>query len=244
MRRRIIACLLAALLSLPSTGLAGTTEKESLPEWWRAAEATPGMELKIRETARNDKIPAFRGKKSITAAFSASGFPKDKRFELWGSWLDQRAAKFLNIVVDQDGILRMINPKNGVIGPELSAINLVLGSFAKGEPATFALVSIDREAKAFARIVPFPLEARDGACRLWLELMSPQGTAFLVQGEGFEPGEEVKSLSRSDGERLTGRETISPEGTYGPVVVFPAAVSRKHKASYSVSGGTCSVKVE
>ena len=119
-----------------------------------------------------------------------------------------------------------------------------LGQHAKGEPASFAIVSTDRSVKAFAKFVPFPIEAEHGNCRISLELISPDGEMFGVSGEGFEPNEEVTTVSRSNGEVLQSKKKTSSDGSLPPVVLLPAAISQEHKSSYTVVGRLCSVTVD
>jgi hypothetical protein len=98
--------------------------------------------------------------------------------------------------------------------------------YSKGQPFDVALVSTDETIKAYAKVIPFPIEAEEGRCRLWVELASPKADGFLIQGEGFEPDEEVTTTSRSNGEVLEGTHKVPPDGKLF-AVVLPVVIGKQ-----------------
>ena len=62
--------------------------------------------------------------------------------------------------------------------------------------------------------------------------MSRKGTSFIAYGEGFDPNEQVVTVSRSNGEQIRSEVQAKADGTLVPTVLFPAAVGRQHKAAW------------
>jgi hypothetical protein len=233
-------CLISAFLIVGTSSLAAG---EQLPDWWQPASATPGVKLSVHVESRQTAKTAHGPKKVVAIKFVPSGYPKDKRYELWASRLGGRTERVLELRVDEAGELRVLFPKARKPGVRLRDMPVRMGGFAKGVALHHALVSTDREVKTFAKFIPFPLEDEQGSCRVWLELVTRDGNIFVAQGEGFEPGEVVKTVSRSNGEVLRNEITATSDGLLPGVLLSPAAISRKHRASYSVTGRSCSVSV-
>jgi hypothetical protein len=123
-------------------------------------------------------------------------------------------------------------------------VSVSLSDFAKGEPVEYALISTDQTVRAFTRVILFPLEAKDGQCLLSMQLGSRRGDLFLVMGEGFEPGGEVMTESRSNGEVLKLKSPLSRDGKFA-TIVSPAVVGKSSgKASFTASGKGCSPTVD
>jgi len=225
-------------------GYSSIAASDQLPDWWSPKEATPGVKLTVREESHENAKTASGPRKVVAIKLVPSGYPKDKRYELWGVWLGGRTDRILELRVDEAGELRMHFPKYPKPGGRLRDMSMRLGGFAKGEALQYALVSTDRKVKTFAKIIPFPLEDKQGSCQLWLELVATDGNTFVAQGDGFEPGEVVTTISRSNGEALRNKLTVTGEGSLPGVLLSPAAISRKHRASYTVTGRSCTVSVD
>lgn len=238
----------SALAVLSVTALSGgqsNAETKPLPDWWRPGEATANATLSVQEVSRKAADPAFGGGRSVTIRWAASGFPKGKTYELWNRWLAGLTAPIItDLRVGETGDLEIPDPKQPERAFRLGDVAFNLGKFANGEPISYAIVSTDRSVKAFAEFVPFPIEARQGTCRLSLKLISPDGTAFSVRGDGFEPNEKVTTVSRSDGEMVPGTLRTLSDGSLPYVALLPAAVSRRYKASYTVASKSCTVTVD
>ncbi len=122
--------------------------------------------------------------------------------------------------------------------------NFFIREYVKGAPLRMIVISTDQTVKAFAEVYPFPIEANDGSCRLWVELISTQGTAFAIYGEGFGVEEEVTASSRSDGEIIRKTQQASPDGTLPVVIIAPAVVGKRSgTASFTVAGKSCAPTV-
>jgi hypothetical protein len=118
------------------------------------------------------------------------------------------------------------------------------GPYPRGAVWEVALVSADRALRAFAKVIPHPIAARDGPCTVSIELISHRGDRFMASGAGFAPGEEVLTESRYAGRVMQKRQHISSEGRLPPEVVSHGASNADRSARYAVTGHSCAVAVE
>ena len=75
----------------------------------------------------------------------------------------------------------------------------------KGEPIQFALISDDDHSRAFAEVIPFPMEETAGACHLSAVETGPYYFGVLVRVSGFQPDEDLSIEQRSENERTIER---------------------------------------
>jgi len=118
------------------------------------------------------------------------------------------------------------------------------GPYPRGAGWEVALVSADRALRAFAKVIPHPMTARDGPCTISLELISHRGDRFLASGAGFTPEEEVLIEARYAGRVMQKRLHISSEGLLPPEIVSHGASNADRSARYAVTGHACAVAVE
>ena len=116
--------------------------------------------------------------------------------------------------VDESGNM-VSSESNGTGQPRrLDEIVLEPGPYPLGAAWEVALVSSDRAFRAFAKVIPHPITARDGPCTISLELISYRGDRFLVSGAGFAPGDDIITESRYAGRVIQKRQQISPSRGY------------------------------
>ena len=118
------------------------------------------------------------------------------------------------------------------------------GPYPLGAAWEAALVSSDRAVRIFAKTVPYPITANDGACKVSLELSSHLGDRFVASGKGFPPGEDVLIQLRYSGRLIQKQSRISPEGLLAPDLLSHRAVSADRGARYTVKARSCEVSVE
>ncbi len=118
------------------------------------------------------------------------------------------------------------------------------GPYPLGAGWEAALVSSDRTVRIFAKTVPYPITAGDGACKLSLELLSPLGDRFVASGKGFPAGEDVLAQLRYSGQLIQKQSRISPEGLWGPDLISHRAIGADRGARYTVKARSCEVSVE
>jgi hypothetical protein len=116
-------------------------------------------------------------------------------------------------------------------------------NFAKGEPFRLGVISSDGSVRAFARVVPDPIEASDGPCRLSVELASPDGLMFVLHGDGFEPDVELTTVTVSGKEKLNNTFRNSTDGKFA-IPILPGVVGKKSgSTTVTVSSKSCTVPV-
>lgn len=201
--RRAAALLAAAALA----GCAGPT----MTTRWGSEWATRGVRLVLEETARLK----VEEKMDVIFRLRAEGVPKGVRLLVWHKSRGGRPVRVPGVYVGDDGRLISVKDRKEA---ELHAWGL-----ARGESYDLGAISADETVRAYVKAIPFPLEARGpGRMRVWAELASARGDAWLVSGEGFEPGEEVNTVIMSGDEVHLDVVVASPVGTFSRVL-FPAA---------------------
>jgi hypothetical protein len=206
------------------------------PSQWGAHYSTPGSKLEFIEAGRKTQAD---GTTIVEYRLKATNLPRDNEYVYWGRRAMSPPREIRRFV---------FGPNGGLVsksdGEPIEDVNIVVMYYQKGLAIEAALVSVNGEVRVFAKVIPFPIEARDGACRIWLELISADGMAFIAQGEGFPAGEDINVISRSDGEQMSHRVKVYPDGTLPPSVLFPATVGQGYKASLGATATTCSPMVD
>ena len=213
--------------------------------------AAPRAKLILQEIDRT----TIQEMQAVVYKLKVSGLPKGQTFTLWGKKLNSRPVPVdkIGFYVDDAGRLVVQPPPVEFAMPSGSSINLpekgkefafnAIG-FAKAEPFELALIDSDRAIAAFARVIPFPIEARgEGTCRIWVELGSPGGDLFKILGEGFEAGEEIRTLSRYDSAAVEGEKTVSNDGRFSATVMPTVADKTFGSADTTVTSRFCSLTV-
>ena len=205
-----------------------------------ARRATPGPRLELIEVVPT-KNPAARKYRLRVEA----GLPPNVIFRVltkdFSHGFHTVASGFQ---VDEVGSL--ISIEAGEAGHALRLDEMVFepGPYPQGASWEVALVSADRAIRLFAKTTPYPLTARDGTCRVSLELVSQRGDRFLVSGSGFIPGDEVVTESRYAGRVVQKQKRVSPEGRLPLDAISHGARGVDRTALYSVKGRACEVIVD
>ncbi len=218
-----IALRLAAITLSTAPLLAGS---EQLP-WQEIAGDTsnsPGVTVTAREVQRGTQ-----GKYSfVRYEFAADGFPAENCCDIW--YYD------LNQSITDKGPFRLAEQFDP------NDVTLTSTEFIKGEWFEIGVVSKDKQTRGFVKVIPFPIEAFDGPCHVWMETIVP-GKAFGIFGAGFVPGEQVTTISQSGRERMEDVTQIAANGMMPITVMYPANKQRKYDASFTVIGSRCRVEV-
>ena len=165
------------------------------------------------------------------------GFPEDKGkvYYLWQKKLDKAEPIRSPIELIIDGAL--------VTHAEGKVVSVVPVDFARGEAFQVALISDDQTVMVFYKDIPYPIENKQGDYRIWVELASPEGDAFIIWGEGFEPDEEIDTTSTSDGEVTKSKTKVDSDGRF-MMMMLPAVVGKEDGlATFSAIGKSGEVKV-
>jgi len=83
-----------------------------------------------------------------------------------------------------------------------------------GEPLRLGVVSPDGAVKAFAKIVPVPLQGEDKGCRVSAALLMPEAQLLFVEGTGLAPNSELSMATDSEGERHDIAGNVDGHGRY------------------------------
>ena len=252
--------LLAVTLLFVGSVLSGQVYAKD-PDWGPKF-ATPGITLVLKESARDTAAswqahavaglggifttkPSWKKEgihSEVIYRLEVSGLPQGKKYSVWFKEFAGSAVE-LRIEFKSDGSGRFYSEKKKS-KLYLDEMTIAALDYSKGEPFEVAVISSDKKIKTFAKAYPIPIEAREGNCRIWMELISPDGNAFVVQGEGFQPEKELTTTSRSDGEVIESKVKVGSDGTFG-AGLLPAVEGKKSgTASYTVVSGSCSLTLE
>ncbi len=225
----IARAAVAVLLSV-SPALAGHGAEDL-----NAAQATPGVHLELKAVA---------GAGPVQYRLSATGVPHDVTFDVWAKDFRQQFRE-IAFGFRLDGSGAMVSSPFERDGPKrLDEMTVSPGPYPQGAAWEVALVSIDRKVKAFARVIPRPIVARDGPCTVFLELASARGERFVATGTGFVAGDDVAIESAFSGQVSRRRSRISPDGLLQPDDIALAPIGSDRHARYSVKGRSCEVTLE
>lgn len=199
--------------------------------------ATPGIRIELVEL-RPGANPGAK-----TYRLRTEGVPRDVTFEVWTKDFGQQFTQaFSGFRMDEAGGLVSVDDSGR--SRRIEDIVLDPGPYSKGAVWMVALASDDHQLFAFAKVIPHPIFARDGACTVSLELISLHGNRFVATGEGFAPGEDVDIEMRSSGRVIQKKQRISPDGLLPPDVVSHGAISTDFGARYTVKARSCGPVVE
>lgn len=205
-----------------------------------AHRATAGLRLELRE------VPPTTDPATVRYRLQAAGLPAGTSFGVWAKHFGHPFHEVTSgFRVDESGNAIASELDEAGRPRRLDELTFEPGQYPRGAVWEVALVSADQTLKAFAKVIPHPLTARDGPCTVSLELVSHRGKRFLVSGAGFAPGEDVSTESRFAGRVIQKRRRISPEGLLLPEVIsHEDASSTDYNARYTVEGRSCTVAVE
>jgi hypothetical protein len=92
-----------------------------------------------------------------------------------------------------------------------------------GEAFRVGLVSWDGRIRAFARAHPEPIATRAGSCQIRVELLSPRGDSWSIDGAGFPPGAGVEIRLRAGRKRVRLETSAGASGGFA-VPLSPATL--------------------
>lgn len=238
----------AAVILMFTAGCASSSKTINWDETGPSARGKIHLEELDQTTVQNMKAVVYK--------IRVSGLRPGERFSLWGKKLNAMPVPVsrVGLYPDEQGRLIARIPPPEIAMPSGSSINLEgqgkefvfkAAGFARGEPFELSLLDSERNVRAFIRVVPFPIvSAGDGPCRLWVELASPAGDLFSILGNGFNPSEEVRTVSQSETSIFENTRRVTPQGDFKAAVLpmVPGKVSGN--AEYRVTGQSCTASVQ
>ncbi len=204
------------------------------PIWGDDYKETPGARVHF---VKKDEIIKDGEPFAIYYAV-ADGLPPDKVYYLWTKKIwEKEPSKILptEIIIGDKGYL--------FPGQKKIPLTFATRGYVKGEAMEVALMNENKSLIAFGKIIPHPIETRQGNLRMWVELASAKGDMFIIWGEGFEPDEEIGTTSSSSGEVLKSKLKANAEGKF-MAIVLPAVIGKEDgTATYSAAGKAGEVEV-
>src|SRR5215467_4238332 len=202
-----------------------------------ARRATPGPRVELVELPATSVSSEKRYRLQV-----APGLPRDVGFGVFTRPFDHGYHEVESgFQVDESGTL--VAPGDGGARRRLDDLVLAPGRYPPGAVWEVALVSSDRAIRLFARVIPHPLTAAQGGCKLSLELASYLGDRFLAFGSGFPPGEEVQTEQSYSGRQIRKPLRVSADGTLASDPITHRAMGADRSARYTVKARTCEVSI-
>jgi len=176
------------------------------------------------------------------------GAPQESAYAL-ASWkIDgQPRIAYTQVFVNAKGLLLPHRPEPGqqdkdALDPA-DEIDLSLQT-AAGEPVRYALTSADGKLIVPGTVVPYPIEKRDGPCRLEARLAMPDAEGVLIYADGLDPNADVPFQAVSEGEAHPGTFHTNARG-HAATVDLPYVKGKSAGAlNVSVATKSCTVAVE
>ena len=197
-----------------------------------------GATLFVKETGR-DRVD---GQTVVTYNLYASGLPKDVDYTLWIKLVGSNPQAGADAYINKDGLIVNVlaDPAHHVAEDPIN-----LRVFAgRGEPKEFAVIATDGSYRAFAQVVPFPIENSSGPCHISATMVEPNYSAVLIRVTGLQPKEQFQTVEQSGNEGAPTRATAAENGTF-KALFFPVVKGQSSgKLTFRVSAKACSVYLE
>jgi hypothetical protein len=227
--------LLLTIATLAAPCFAQNTPRR---DQWGERFNSAGAKLSYKEIARTQ----IQGRTVITYNLFASGLPKDQHYVLFVLNVGRDPQAVTDAYLNGDGkvVNVLADPSHHVAEDPINA--KVFGG--KGEPIQFALVSDDDELRAFAQVIPFPMEETAGPCHLSAIETGPNYFGLLIKVTGFQPDEELAIEQRSENENGQSKGKADSQGIYDAAILPFVKGRRSGKARFAVSGKSCKIGIE
>src|SRR5712691_5256212 len=179
--------------------------------------ASPGLRLQLVE------VPATASGGAIRYSLRTQGFPPGVIFGVLTKDFGRDFQETISgIRFDPSGAAT--TTEGSGLRRELDRIEIDPGPYPRGAAWGVALTSDDHKLAAFARVIPYPIQSRDGPCTVSLELISLYGNRFVASGSGFLPGEDVRVESTSAGRATYRALRVLNDGSLPSDVVSHGAI--------------------
>ncbi|WP_263354007.1 hypothetical protein [Acidicapsa acidisoli] len=179
----------------------------------------------------------------------APGAPADQVYSL-SSWKIGSEVQTIydQVYVNAKGLLMLHKPrpdqqdKDAVDSQDEIELSL---EAARGEPVRYVLTTADGKLLVPGTVVPYPIESKDGNCRLEARLGMPDAEAVLIYVDGLAPKADVPFQEISEGESHASIFHTNPRG-HAAAVDLPFVVSKAAgilKVSVATKGCTATVEI-
>lgn len=204
---------------------------------WGEKFNSPGAKLTYKEIGRT----RIQGRTVITYNLFASGLPGQHYVLcLLNVGSDPRAVTDGYLNHDGKVVNMLTDPDHHIAEDPINA--KVFGG--RGEPIQFALISDDEHLRAFAEIVPFPLEETAGPCHLSAIETEPYYFGVFIRIIGLQPEEDLSIEERSENEGGQQKGKADAHGSYNAAVLPFVKGERSGKARFVVTAKSCKIGIE
>lgn len=181
------------------------TQMASAQARWGAPISTPGISLTLKETSRSKTQAGTE----ITYQLTGTGFPAGEKLTLLQWPLNGNVQPTMdNIAMDASGTAICTPATDTAAGAASDALACektfkanapveIKTTAAQGEAIRVALVTADKKKGAAGSTVPFPLNAEDKSCKLYMLLGTKDADLVLIEGDGFPANTAVTLESTS-----------------------------------------------
>jgi hypothetical protein len=157
---------------------------------------------------------------------------------LWDIQTNEPVENFESIQIGANGTLRCVKKSEACpTGPDGEVVISFTGML--GQPRHLVLTGDDKKPAAMGEVVPFPVSGTDQGCSIEASLLRLNGSAVLIIGRGFKPGETVKFESSSYGESSNGDKTADENGQALTIVLPFVKGHDSGKTSIAMTGSRC-----
>ena len=199
----------AALAQTPKTPEQLAAQMSNMHDAWGPRASSPNVSLAIAEESRTGA--------DFRYGLRATGVPPGAVFTLvsWAVTQREPAEVLQGLTFDDKGVAVCAGRAGTCGDPAVPNDPIHLPFHAvPGEPVRFGIVSSDGSIKAFAKVVPLPLQGEDKGCRASATLLTPGSELLFVEGTGFPPNAEVAMSGNSEGEKHDSKEKANAQGRF------------------------------
>jgi hypothetical protein len=171
----------------------------------------------------------------------SSGFPADHRYDVFTVYASTAETIPLGraLVADEQGRLRCATGPAAPVAPgdndfcrsigDIEQLHFGYGDLQKGMPLVIAARSTDGAHATYAKVVPKPLEGREGPCHVTLELVSTDARTYVAYGDGFPPGEVVSLAWNYGGHTAAHTARTDSTGAFAAAINHEGQPAGRHK---------------
>ena len=212
----VLALLLSALMhgQTPPASPEQTINKVfQMHESWGPALSSKGASITLKQTSREGQIFHYQ--------IHAAGLPGNDTYSLvtWPIAQQEPKESLPGLKLDRNGTVICPSEPSPCQGKPGGPIDFAV-SAGKGAPVRIGLLSAkDDKVRAFTKIVPLPIQSSDKGCTLDAVLLAPYGRVVVVEGRGFARNAPLKIERTGAGERSTGDQKSTADGSYSEVVL-------------------------
>lgn len=147
--------------------------------------------------------------------------------------------KFANLFVDDklNVYAKFVDPRDKSKPVLLEKFHIMLNGIMAGEAINYIVASNDFKTMACAHIVPNSIQSSGSSGQtIDLEMMTPDGSCFMLRGKNFKPNESITITSNSGSEKLVSSHRANEYGFFRAMFAPHVQGKKNGLASIHVRG--------